>query len=60
MQWKLIKKKKILEPSNDYSKEAYSKQAKAEMDNKSQVNCIHLPWESATKNELQEFMPEIV
>ncbi|KAF2307168.1 hypothetical protein GH714_025235 [Hevea brasiliensis] len=38
----------------------YRKQAKAEMDNKSQVNCIHLPWESATKNELQEFMPDIV
>ncbi|EEF49792.1 protein-lysine N-methyltransferase EEF2KMT [Ricinus communis] len=30
---------------------------KAEMD---KVKCIHLPWESATRNELQEFMPDIV
>lgn len=24
------------------------------------VNCIHLPWESATESELQDFMPDII
>ncbi|KDP23547.1 hypothetical protein JCGZ_23380 [Jatropha curcas] len=35
-------------------------EAKVEMDNISQVKCVHMPWESATKNELQEFMPDII
>ncbi|MCD7471874.1 hypothetical protein HAX54_012648 [Datura stramonium] len=24
------------------------------------VQCLYLPWESATENELREFMPDIV
>ncbi|XP_050223544.1 uncharacterized protein LOC126673438 isoform X2 [Mercurialis annua] len=30
------------------------------MQNMHMVKCIHLPWESATRKELQEFMPDIV
>ncbi|XWS58234.1 hypothetical protein CRYUN_Cryun08bG0017000 [Craigia yunnanensis] len=30
------------------------------IENKNVVKCIHLPWESASEKELQDFMPEII
>ena len=33
---------------------------KPETHYKSQIKCIHLPWESASENELQDFMPDVM
>ncbi|KAL4637141.1 hypothetical protein ACB092_03G059000 [Castanea dentata] len=43
--------------SNNFSIET-SRQERTEDSNT--IKCIHLPWESASENELQDFMPDVI